>query len=411
MGGSMLVAERKTQVYKRTDGGEAATEKKKKSTDVDAEEFSSDNEPRKDTPHASWNMLVPILVYVFFIFFILVRSGDDGSGDQSFMDKIESSDSYVALLYGTMAAAIVTLLFYLLQIVRNGNFVSPSVLALKEAFTASPSTANDPVRARFLMSVRESVDSFILGFTRVFPALIVLTLAWANGSIMSAIGADRLFSRWIFGIAPEALPTLSFLISLLMALATGTSWGTMSILFPLVLVPTYTASNGDAEIFYAVVAGVLSGSVAGDHMSPISDTTVLSALACDCNLLSHVGTQAPYVTIVVIVSVLLGTLPIGYGAWPNIVGILIGAASIVGFAFLVCAPVISPTGKYDAFTELYIAISKNQALVALKEDTANACNGESEDVILLEKEDTSALKEKSKEEDSPSSASEVEAVA
>merc|ERR1711953_198150 len=283
-----------------------------------------------------------------------------------------------------MAGAIVTLLFYLFQIVQNGEFV-----ALKEAITASDDTEG----ARFLMSVRESVDSFVLGFTRVFPALIVLTLAWATGSVMTAVGADRLFAKWIFGLAPEALPTISFLISLLMALATGTSWGTMSILFPLVLVPTYTTANGDAEIFYAVVAGILSGSVAGDHMSPISDTTVLSALACDCNLLAHVGTQAPYAAVVVVVSILLGTLPIGYGAWPNIIGILLGAALLIGFAFVVCAPVLSATGKFDVFTELYISIFKDEGLMALKEDTAKAGMGEFDELLEKEK-DLSVSKKK-----------------
>ncbi len=73
------------------------------------------------------------------------------------------------------------------------------------------------------MSVFDSSESFLFGMGRIFPALIVLTLAWASGAIMVAVGADRLFSRWIVGgIAPEALPTLSFLISLFMALATGT---------------------------------------------------------------------------------------------------------------------------------------------------------------------------------------------
>ena len=59
-----------------------------------------------------------------------------------------------------------------------------------------------------------------------------------------------------------------------MELFVGTSWGTMSILFPLLVIPTFQASNGNAIIFYSTIAGVLSGSVAGDHMSPISDTTV-----------------------------------------------------------------------------------------------------------------------------------------
>lgn len=93
----------------------------------------------------------------------------------------------------------------------------------------------------------------------------------------------------------------------------------MAILFPLVLVPTYYASDGSAEIFYATTSAVLGGAVAGDHMSPISDTTVLSALACDVTLMQHVVTQAPYVLWIVLSSIIFGYIPVGYNAYPNIV--------------------------------------------------------------------------------------------
>jgi hypothetical protein len=308
----------------------------------------------------------------------MIQTGVVEGEDQSIMDKIEGSDSYAALLWGTMAAALLTLIFYLLQVVRDGTVIVPDTSALMDLFSTKKEKDEDAhLRARFLMSVPESVESFLYGMARVFPALIVLTLAWASGAIMIAVGADRLFSRWIVGgINPEALPTLSFVISLFMALATGTSWGTMSILFPLLLVPTYEASNGDEIIFYSVVAGVLSGSVAGDHMSPISDTTVLSSLSCECNLLAHVGTQAPYVMAVTVISILLGTIPIGYGAWPNIVGILLGALMTIAFVYTICVPIISPTGRFDIFTELYLRLFHNEALMELKMDTIKASNGE-----------------------------------
>jgi hypothetical protein len=315
---------------------------------------------------------------IFFIFYLLIKSGDNGDPDQTTMEKVEASDSYVALLYGTMAAALVTLLFYMLQIVRDGEFIVPNGTALYQALVGPKAKVEDSEpRARFLMSVRDSVDSFVLGMGRVFPALVILTLAWASGAIMVAVGADRLFAAWISeGLAPESLPTISFIISLFMALATGTSWGTMTILFPLLLLPTYNASNGDETIFYATVAGILSGSVAGDHMSPISDTTVLSCLACDCNLVRHVGTQAPYVLVTCIISIVLGTIPIGYDAWPNIVGILLGFVSLAAFVYTVCVPVVSPTGRFDIFTELYLKVYPNEALVTLKQDTVKAYNGD-----------------------------------
>jgi Na+/H+ antiporter NhaC len=157
--------------------------------------------------------------------------------------------------------------------------------------------SSQPLRSlmsRSRMSLHENVESLLYGMGRIFPALIVLTLAWASGSIIIAVGADRLFSALIDGgVSAQVLPTLSFIIALFMALATGTSWGTMTILFPLICLPAYQVSNGDPQIFYSTVAGILAGSVAGDHMSPISDTTVLSALASDCKLINHVYTQAP----------------------------------------------------------------------------------------------------------------------
>jgi hypothetical protein len=144
----------------------------------------------------------------------------------------------------------------------------------------------------------------------------------------------------------------------------------MSILFPLIMVPTYVASNGDPLIFYATTAGVLSGSVAGDHMSPISDTTVLSALACDCDLVAHVMTQAPYALKICLLSIVVGTLPIGYEAWPNMIGFLIGWVLTGLYVVFYCKPAVNANGSYDFFTELYIKCKKNYSpLEDLRHDT------------------------------------------
>ena len=98
--------------------------------------------------------------------------------------------------------------------------------------------------------------------------------------------ADGYFAVIINGPTLEyhVLPTLSFIISILINFATGSSWGTMTIMFPLVVVPTYEASNGDAQVFYGVVAGISAGAVAGDHASPISDTTILASMALGCEI-------------------------------------------------------------------------------------------------------------------------------
>ena len=91
--GPMLLAERQVRVYDRTDGGP----NKGKSEEM---EGAGENQPREDQPLLSVNMLIPVIILVALIFLALVRSGDDGSGTQTFMEKIEGSDSYIALLYG-----------------------------------------------------------------------------------------------------------------------------------------------------------------------------------------------------------------------------------------------------------------------------------------------------------------------
>ena len=277
-----------------------------------------------------------------------------------------------------MGTAWISIVMYLCQITIPGTakLCWPTPFVLYDMLPWRKDQVE--VQPRFLMSVPEAVESFLFGMTRIFLALVVLTLAWASGDIMSYVGADRLFAAWIVGgIDPQLLPTLSFLISLLMALATGTSWGTMSILFPLILVPTYISSDGDPLIFYAVVAGVLSGSVAGDHMSPISDTTVLSALACDVTLVAHVSTQAPYVLISVLCEYHLRNSPhrirrmAEYGRyryWMGVLGL---------FVYFVCAPVISPTGRWDPFFKYCCGRRHDKEFLdQLTEDCIKKANGE-----------------------------------
>jgi hypothetical protein len=153
-------------------------------------------------------LVVPVFLLIFFIFYLLVKTGEIDGEDQNLMDKIEASDSYSALLWGTMAAGICSVIFYLLQIVQDGEFVIPKLDVIKRLLPFRKANEEDP-KPRSIMSVFDSSESFLFGMGRIFPALIVLTLAWASGAIMVAVGADRLFSRWIVGgIAPEALPTL-----------------------------------------------------------------------------------------------------------------------------------------------------------------------------------------------------------
>ena len=345
------------------------------------------------------------MAQVIFIFYLLghtVDDRDDNSTTQhpfSFLENMEQGNSFLALLWGTFAASLFTMMFYVLQWYKpDGTLAWPNYKTMyRYVCQTEPShdrfivdemkdeEKNDHTHsmphddAKPLLTLPMAVDSFLYGMGRIFPAMILLTLAWAVGRIMVDVGTDRLFSRWIVGGLPVGLlPTFSFVISCIMSLAMGTSWGAMTILFPLLLVPTYEVSQGNDILFYSTVAGILSGSVVGDNMSPISDTTVLSALACDCQLLRHVSTQAPYVMVVMLISILVGTWPIGTQnhAWPNWISILMGCVVVVFFSYFVCIPVVSRTGQYDIMTELRIRFFPNSELLELRENTQKLYVGE-----------------------------------
>jgi len=120
-------------------------------------------------------------------------------------------------------------------------------------------------------------------------------------------------------ISTAVMPTISFVIAAIVAFCTGTSYGTMGIILPMVipLVCGMLSLNGDVSlsdpILLATIAGVLSGAVFGDHCSPISDTTILSSQSSGCDHLTHVWTQAPYAALAAVTSIAIGTVPIGFG--------------------------------------------------------------------------------------------------
>jgi len=218
--------------------------------------------------------------------------------------------------------------------------------------------------------------AFLVGMEKIFGAMVVLTLAWATGAIMQAVGLNRFFGDVLTNEALDyrMLPTLTFIVSVLIAFATGTSWGTMTIMFPLVLVPAYEASNGDANIFYGVTAAILAGAVAGDHCSPISDTTILSSMASECQLMSHVKTQGPYALMVALWSILVGTIPSGYESFSNGISLLLGFVFMAFHVVFTSEFAINKTGRFDIFTEIYLRCfdRKNEFLLQLKADVVKA---------------------------------------
>ncbi len=149
------------------------------------------------------------------------------------------------------------------------------------------------------------------------------------------------FAKW--------LPTVIFVLAAFTAFSTGTSWGTMGIIMPLaiplvasMLNPTGGGIDPNSPIFLATIAGVLAGAIFGDHCSPISDTTVLSSNASGCSHLAHVWTQMPYALTTAAVTIVFGTIPVGFG-WDWWICLPLGTVVLIGIMFVIGRPVTLKT--------------------------------------------------------------------
>ncbi len=150
----------------------------------------------------------------------------------------------------------------------------------------------------------KGIDLMLSGANSLLPTIFVLLLAWSIGSIMGSDGLDT--GNYIAGalgswIPYQIVPLTIFIIAAFMAFATGTSFGTMGILMPLAI-PLAWAVNPDLAFLTLSVSAVLTGTIVGDHCSPISDTTILSSVGSGVDHLDHVQTQMPYAIMVGVIS-------------------------------------------------------------------------------------------------------------
>ena len=158
-------------------------------------------------------------------------------------------------------------------------------------------------------------------------AAIILTLAFALKAVVSDMGlANWLVDLTRNSLSGAVLPTATFLLAMIIAFATGTSWGTNAILMP-IAVPVAAAVSGATTsvtpLIIATIGAVLTGAVFGDHCSPISDTTILSSMAAGSDHVDHVKTQIPYASIAAGVALVFGFIPAGLGLSPWI-SLLVG---------------------------------------------------------------------------------------
>ncbi|MEO0734780.1 MAG: Na+/H+ antiporter NhaC family protein, partial [Bacteroidota bacterium] len=319
--GAMLQAEKRA----RTSG-------QVKATQVDAEtvEETEDLSPVPGAPLKARNAVLPVVTVILMTIIGLLSTGlssvygdlanppaSDGWGatwaamDGNFFKKlgdvIGAADSYVALLWASISGVIVAILLSLGQ---------------------------------RIMSIGQTMGSLAAGMKAMFSAVLILTLAWALAITTEELHtADFLVDLLGQSLNPYFLPPIIFVLAALVSFSTGSSWSTMAILYPIAIPLSWAVADGAGwdvgacqGMIYNVISIVLAASVLGDHCSPISDTTILSSLASDCNHIDHVRTQLPYALTVGTVALILGFLAsvLGGGWGLCFLLMLIGLAVLYG---------------------------------------------------------------------------------
>lgn len=262
----------------------AATELEQVNDDLKDEAFEA-----KEGVKLDWkNAAIPILTIVVVTLFGLMKTGLESNPWEStkgfftnLSAVIGASDAYLGLLWGSISGVLV------------GIIISVS---------------------RKLMGFKETMDSLMEGFKAMMPAVLILLLAWGLAGVTKELHtAEYLTSVFEGNIPVMWLPILTFVFAAIISFSTGSSWSTMAILYPIALPATVILGKSEGleleEILpylFNVTSVVLGGSVLGDHCSPISDTTVMSSLASQCNHIEHVRTQIPYALTVGGISILCG---------------------------------------------------------------------------------------------------------
>jgi len=263
------------------------------STDFE-KELDNSNVPLKIS-----NALIPILTLIIFAFIGLWYSG--GGIEKPFnlegiRNAFGDADASAALIWASALASIIAI-----------------IMAVSQG----------------IMTLRKAIEAWVEGAKSLVITTIILILAWSIGSIATDLGtADYLVKIVSSSFPGWLIPALVFILSSIVAFATGTSWGTMAIMLPLAipLAAAYTG-NEPSTLVFATLGAVLTGSTFGDHCSPISDTTIMSSMASSADHIDHVKTQLPYAITAASIAI-IGYLLVGIGV-PIWISLIIGFSSIL----------------------------------------------------------------------------------
>ena len=233
--------------------------------------FTTDARPYADSDNEPGNprgkvvdLIVPVVALIVCCVLTMIYTGgffDAESGSYlKFIDAFGNSDASVGLVLGSAIALVITAILYV---------------------------------PRKIVTLKQFTNSIADGFKLMSSAILILTFAWTLSGVTNNLGAKVFVAEIVRGAAvglANFLPAIVFLIALGLAFATGTSWGTFGILLPIVC-----SVFPSGELMIIAVSACLAGAVAGDHCSPISDTTIMASTGAQCEHINHVQTQLPYV--------------------------------------------------------------------------------------------------------------------
>lgn len=230
-----------------------------------------DDDDNTDKPNgAVIDLVLPVIVLIICCIIGMIYSGGFFTGE-SFVDAFAGADAPKGLVLGSMATFFFTFCFYM---VRN------------------------------VMTFKEFTECIPAGFRAMVAPIMILTMAWTLSGMTGLLGAKFYVHDLVAnsaGILKMFLPTIIFVVAMFLAFSTGTSWGTFSILIPVVC--NVFGSGDTYEMLIISIAACLSGAVCGDHCSPISDTTIMASAGAHSDHVNHVSTQLPYALTAASVSV------------------------------------------------------------------------------------------------------------
>ena len=260
--------------YERTQGGKLDEVSDTKLHVVEHGVSAQKGEDSQKSKGSVSDLVIPIVMLIIFCMAGMVYSGGFfDAANENYLDFVEAfaaSNASVGLVIGSLASFILTVIL----------FVSKKTLPFNDA-----------------------MSSLIKGFEAMVPAILILTLAWTLKSMTDSLGAAEYVSGVVASSAAglqQLLPAIIFIVAAFLAFATGTSWGTFGILIPICI-----AVFPEADPLRIIsISACMAGAVCGDHISPISDTTIMASAGAECKHVHHVSSQLPYALTVAIASCL-----------------------------------------------------------------------------------------------------------